>query len=62
MGSYGWVTGAIIVLLSHAAIDFDFSIPSMLIFLWILLGLINSRYQKTKDIKALQTKASPLRK
>lgn len=54
------VTGAIIVLLSHAAIDFDLSIPAMAIFVWILLGLINSGYQKSADTNPFPVISSPI--
>lgn len=52
--------GAAIVLLSHALIDFDLSIPSMAIFLWTLFGLINSGYRRTLASNPASVISNPL--
>lgn len=41
------IGSALIVLLAHAAIDFDLTIPAMSIFLWAMLGLINNGYTRS---------------
>ncbi len=37
-------------LLIHSAIDFDFSLISILMLFWVLIGLLNSKYRNSYDI------------
>lgn len=46
------IGSALLVMLAHAAIDFDLSIPAMSIFLWTMLGLINNGYKRSAEIKS----------
>ena len=45
--AWGIATGCL-VMVAHAAIDFDLSIPAMCMVLWSLLGLLNSLYYNEK--------------